>query len=1391
MINNITWKIFDCINGKNAHDAFEDLTRIYFKIVYLNNIHCELLAKRNIHPGFESDPILFNGKKLAFQSKYSSKTPYNLFIKSLKVARDKYKGSVDTIYLFTNCGIDSECKSYKEIISLGNEIGAEIKFVCNDTILDTIKTDDRFKNVRSLFFKNINIDDEWFANKAKLAISEQLSKYDKNGFNLVTKNMSFLIDNVFENDFHQQLLSYIKDIRNGFDDLANRKTELAFDCKIKCELLKFINTYIKENIGEKEFLTIHEKIKPIKNNVIKELNKRINDKEQEQINNDENAYLLNSLDLIEKIDSVLDQKYIFSISKIHIVEGDFGCGKTHLFKYICDRKTQENKRCLLLYGDSFVYENSTVENEIMKALGLENLVFDEFLNHIEAKGECDGQITYLLIDAINECKNYAKWKTGLNNLVEKISKYRFIKVVISLRTSYSKDCFGDSLGFFENNHLLSTHHFNGLSLYNDEIYKFLDHYEIKYKQIYPRALQIFTKPLLLNLYCKMNQKKDVGSIEIIDSTSILTGYVNSEEDRWNQKNINIIFQFNEVIKIIGEYFVTQHKKEISLSELTKLLIESGINPMNIKYMEKSDILEEKVVGGQKYYKFYYDAFVDKACADAIFNEDKEKCNNNIVKFIGNDTKFKIFNYSISLLLFKYKKTFGDDMHEIFDILSLVIDQQSFDNIFVEYLKCLLSYSDIDSKHFVDRYKIYLTKQNIFFALWHRLINKYNESNHYFLIDELLMPMSLKERDYNWTIFINDEFNEYDSSIKECLKTMFADNYNNINENDLILLVWLLTSSNRELRDYVSKELVKIFINDEKLIYQTLLKYIRVNDPYVVSRLLAATYGALSIKHCIDKTIQKDIASIVFNSIFSNDVVYEDIQVRDYARGIIEVIKHNGVSTDFDLKKCYPPYNSKKIPDLKISDVEALYPENDYKQNLRYGTSTIAFSMSPELKIGRLTQPYGDFGRYVFDSKLDHFEIKNKTDIKKKIFLYAYYYIVNNLGYDNDLFTEYDYGKYSYRSRKNQIERIGKKYEWLSMFHVLARVSDNYKVENYYDDEVNNYFAGTWNPFVRDFDPTQLLKDSERIYEDDNSCLNISEYKNFRLGDHNWVTENLRVFQVEESLELYDKLGNKWIPIDITRKHESGPIINDGPYQSIWFRMRAYFIENDKLNDIVDCFNNKESNLFDNIIYENGYYELYAYEYTYSSAYLNYVEYNDVIALQTREDIKVKSTEKYKQDNSYIMQIGDTVIKNIITDDYHFEPRYKTFAELYVLSHEYNWEAEYDCSKDDNIVYNVPSKKLIDLIGAVQMKPGLWFLNDELVIADFSLFKNSNVEGLYVKESALLNRIPKNLKLMWLVRGELLSSNNKNGDDSRRVLSNMLLFKDANSNNLIKIDRLDE
>ena len=54
-----------------------------------------------------------------------------------------------------------------------------------------------------------------------------------------------------------------------------------------------------------------------------------------------------------------------------------------------------------------------------------------------------------------------------------------------------------------------------------------------------------------------------------------------------------------------------------------------------------------------------------------------------------------------------------------------------------------------------------------------------------------------------------------------------------------------------------------------------------------------------------------------------------------------------------------------------------------------------------------------------------------------------------------------------------------------------------------------------------------------------------------------------------------------------------------------------------------------------------------------------------------------------------------------------------------------------------------------------------------------------------------NLIPKNLKLMWLVRGELLSSNNKNGDDSRRVLSNMLLFKDANSNNLIKIDRLDE
>ena len=70
-----------------------------------------------------------------------------------------------------------------------------------------------------------------------------------------------------------------------------------------------------------------------------------------------------------------------------------------------------------------------------------------------------------------------------------------------------------------------------------------------------------------------------------------------------------------------------------------------------------------------------------------------------------------------------------------------------------------------------------------------------------------------------------------------------------------------------------------------------------------------------------------------------------------------------------------------------------YQDKDFKKGLFF----IQHSMQFE-GIGM----YGDFGRYVFQSALRNFEVDDY-----KIFNYAMYYIINELGYKGDLFDDYD------------------------------------------------------------------------------------------------------------------------------------------------------------------------------------------------------------------------------------------------------------------------------------------------------------------------------------------------------------------------------------------------
>ena len=90
-----------------------------------------------------------------------------------------------------------------------------------------------------------------------------------------------------------------------------------------------------------------------------------------------------------------------------------------------------------------------------------------------------------------------------------------------------------------------------------------------------------------------------------------------------------------------------------------------------------------------------------------------------------------------------------------------------------------------------------------------------------------------------------------------------------------------------------------------------------------------------------------------------------------------------------------------------------------------------------------------------------------------IYYYALRFIFENLGYCSKYFGEYDSHRAGFdRHHVKKIERIGKKYQWIAMYNILARLSDKYKLKGWdWNDKTDCFYEGPWEPYVRDFDPT--------------------------------------------------------------------------------------------------------------------------------------------------------------------------------------------------------------------------------------------------------------------------------------------------------------------------------
>lgn len=1390
-VGQITWEQFITRNNdaRGVRYKFEDLCRQLFTYEFLsqNNVSRYVHSNPN-NPGIESEPILneVNNRYIGYQAKFfDNDADYSQIKKSAEKAVKYYKGKLDIIYLFCNKALTTTCDSYKSIEKLLKDAGIELQPITDTTILDLVR---KYPLLGKYYFDDHGISHEWLVNKASIAVNILGERFNAD-FNVDTeasKHLSVFLQNQSALDYYNERK------RKLVAEIASLRWELDGLYKYARKLSKFIVT-----IPDVKFDCIHDVenwqgiISGAFEHDIAEIETKITDAQtgyEEIKDSDKNkaAELKRYLNKLKKLKQLFYRLELSEVernllsNKILIVEGKAGIGKTQLFANEAISLLNSNDNALLIIGSDCLSDINIFE-QLKNNLRLD-FDFEDLIDILEVIGETNGKIVPIFIDALNESWKPQLWKSVLPTLYKKVSDKNYVRLAMSFRSEYQNAILPER--FLELDNVVKIEHRGFRSNTLEASKKFLGYYGIPFTPLHMFITNI-DNPLFLTLYCKTYQGDEVELPVLYErllekaNDKLHIKLAKAIEAAGYDQSDNIVLP---IVEAISKQTLLTGKRHFEKSEIESMPIWNSLGLAArpcITQLIQENILHDYEVDGKNYVYFSFDQMNDYFSAKTILSmfqteeEIRKYVSENVLGIVNGEFKNWGSEYLFVHVCALYAEKFGKECIDIIQSINGKLDRRNLFRTYIESFewrnKIFLSISEL--LKLCNEYSIAPS------ILWNAFINNSVKLRHLLNADALhdvLKRYSLAQRDYLWTTFIN-ETNLDDDRIVQLIEI-----YNNgealeVSDKEqirllLILFSWILTSSNRWLRDTTSKAMIEILKDNFEYTEYLLKLFSDVNDPYVIQRLYGIAFGACVKRNCENKETFESLSCFVFENIFNKDTIFPDILLRDYARLIIEryLMEYPGKLQSYDLEKINPQYKSTPIPDIE----DQKYSDKDFKKGLFY----IQHSMKFE-GMGR----YGDFGRYVFQSALQNFEVDDY-----KIFNYAMYYIINELGYQGEWFDDYDSLVNSFvynRHRVIRIERIGKKYQWIAMYNILARISDYYPMKNYFSmkEEIISY-DGPWDPYVKDFDPTLnvnnlLCKDAPYFQQVNEHIKEAVQEINYAredpLFDENiWVNADSIFFENQkEDLLLTDDSGIQWVVLSKYADTDR----NDLEYDKlmIWNWLYGYFVNEQQLAILKEYAGKKVNLLNSDITSIPETYTIYNREYPWSSGSKSVLEWQwRNIELRTGET-KLVTTAVEEPQFSYI----DTLLKKytgeVSDGEVDFESEkdldkvfnsptvIKTYTKEEPVTIDLGrvlnttqgllWEEEYDASKEESLSYFHPCAEIINVLGLKQKKYDGYYYNEAGVLIAFDTGLTGQKAGLIIRKDALDKFLNiKKFHLVWFV-----------------------------------------
>lgn len=1396
----INWESFNTYNqdASGVRIKFENLCRQLFANENLtgNKQYRYIHANPN-NSGLEAEPIFdeTNKRWIGFQAKYfDDAVDYSQIKHSAEKTVEYYTGKdgvVDLVFLFSNKPITSTAKGYVDTVSLLKRNNIEIQLITDNAILDLVRN--KYPYLAFYYFDNLMLQQEWFIKHAAYMFDELGERFNRD-FNVETTFSTelslFLHDqqaadflnakkrtllekakNLLENRReHPDYLSALINAVSNLPDVTPETLYLSFawEKTVRTDTEHYFYELVetRNNLGKKkdelyELMHNQKALKGAKDGAVKDYQTIETELEKiEQL-----------IDLLSFI-TISDREKRLLCSKVLDLNGRAGTGKSQLMASKTKTLIEKNRAALLLVAGAY-YSVLPIHEQIMSNLRLD-CTFEELIDILETIGERENCIVPVFIDALNETWHKSLWKTELPAIIDKVDNAPMVKLIFSYRTEYEPLLLSDTIQEKKHDETIVTICHKGFEDNSGSaVSEFLNHYNIPFTPLEYFGAEM-SNPLFLTLYCK-TYSRDEASLptlyeRLLEKANSKVFVELNLRDKGFSESDDVIRPF---ISQMANKMVTNNHRAISKTELAHLEFwnEYGIAAAPfINQLVREEILHNYADDNIEYYFFAYDQMNDYYCAKAIMEVHNDKIdlrnyvskrvlgieNGSISYFSGID----LFVNICALYAEKYKE-------ECIDIIDSIEEQQDQWEVFSRYIS---SFQWRDPKYISKELLYELLKKYPCGKddLWQMLIGNSVKVDHPLNADflhDFLSKYKLNKRDRLWTLYINTLPSYEENRIVQLIQMYdHGEKLDHTNEKQIDLLLtlfgWLLTSSNRWLRDYSSKAMIEVLKEHFQLCIPLLERFKDVDDPYVVQRLFGVVFGACCKRN--GGSLQ-NLAEYVYESVFNQEKVFPDILLRDYARLIIEKFfaENQDYRGSIIHEKIIPPYNSDPIPEIE----DQRYLERDYHGAM----ARLLFSMRFE-GMGM----YGDFGRYVFQSALRNFEIDDK-----KMFNYSIYHILNVLGFNEEYFGEHDKqcGRHD-RHQTIKTERIGKKYQWITMYNILARISDNCKMLdrwNYPSREFVRY-EGPWEPYVRDFDPTlnqhfmicpeapvfTALKEHVERGAEENKAADTSDAD----AQNCWL-EAMGIFfkDLKSTLILTDDDGQQWICL--TKYCDTGRKNLNVEKLLVWSWLYAYFVTPEQADDLTKCAEKGGSIISNDISSHHETYTIFNREYPWAPSCQSFEENAWVEALIKTGELETVTVKVQVPDLTSIEALLQKYQSPSDEEDDDFETPSITYKEetrqvqvekeigkILHSTTDLLWEEEYDATKEGALSYSFPCAKLIEVMGLRQMVADGFFYDPEGKLAAFDTDITQKVNSVVVRKDILDGFLAKTgMKLVWFVDAE--------------------------------------